>query len=644
MKLLKSKKNISKLMATLMAVSAFTYTGMVSNADSINVTKIAGRDRVETSIKSSSLVNSKIVVVANAFSFADSLSASNLVTKFNAKLLLIGNNTDIKSELKKIKPTKVYIVGGAGTLSISIENSIKAVASNVERVSGSNRYLTNDKTLEKAGYSNVGVADGRNFPDALSASGLLKKKGLGLMLVDGSKDYSTNRNVHYTFGDTGSVKKNAGKRLAGPNRYSTNMAINREIGTPSAIVASSGSNFADALSAINVLNAKSNSAVLLTGSDLTREQKDYIKGVNTRYIVGGALASRAENAIYGKETPTGTNVKPPVVKPKPNTDTPKPPTPNPGGANPSNPTNETVEYSLIVLGREGSTDGEVKKGDYTALKAKIPAGYVLVTTESEFNKFTKVGSYNNKVYVRPQSMKVITSQSEYDRYIFKSLKEDGVNDNEYIVVENVKPNEGLAYLAEGMGFKLFQEERDYGNNKLIRVNMGIGRAIYTRESYDKNKYLSNISKIDKMIQDSGAMNYSDPLQKAYRFGKYLKITYPYNEDINNNSTENHLKSRSPYSLSDYGTAVCEGYTYTFNQAMLRMGIKGYMLEDGIHMISRIKPNGSWIDIDAVGMAKDNMYTDYNQMNDSIFTYNMKSPLVSPEVKERAFSNIEYLYR
>lgn len=44
------------------------------------------------------------------------------------------------------------------------------------------------------------VADGRNYPDALSSFGLLKSKNLGLKLVDGARPYTSNRQVVYTFG------------------------------------------------------------------------------------------------------------------------------------------------------------------------------------------------------------------------------------------------------------------------------------------------------------------------------------------------------------------------------------------------------------------------------------------------------------
>lgn len=86
------------------------------------------------------------------------------------------------------------------------------VVKDVQRIAGADRYETNKATLRATDYDKVGVADGRNFPDALAASGLLKKYNLGLLLVNGAKPYSTAKQVEYTFGGTDSVKQDGGKR------------------------------------------------------------------------------------------------------------------------------------------------------------------------------------------------------------------------------------------------------------------------------------------------------------------------------------------------------------------------------------------------------------------------------------------------
>ncbi|EKX89122.1 putative cell wall binding repeat 2, partial [Peptostreptococcus anaerobius VPI 4330 = DSM 2949] len=316
MKLKKLKKSLFTTLSVMMAVSAIGATNV--NADTINVVKIAGRDRVKTSIESSKYVNSNIVVIANAYNFADSLSAFNLASKFQAKLLLVDNTTRFADDLKAISPNKVYIVGGKNALGVHVETEIDKITHNIQRVQGRDRYTTNAETLRIAGFKNVGVADGRNYPDALSASGLLKKHNMGLMLVNGSLPYKTDKTVKYTFGGRNSVNQNGGVRLEGRNRYLTNEAINKEfnrVGGVSNVAITTGEKFADALSSINILNAKANTSIMLVGSSMSESQKNYIKDIKSRFIIGGMLSTPVENIIYGR---TSVNPKPnpgPVTPP-----------------------------------------------------------------------------------------------------------------------------------------------------------------------------------------------------------------------------------------------------------------------------------------------------------------------------------------
>lgn len=61
---------------------------------------IAGDDRVETSIKASRYSDSKTLVLASAYNFADALSSYNIVSSKNAKLILVGENTDIEDLMR----------------------------------------------------------------------------------------------------------------------------------------------------------------------------------------------------------------------------------------------------------------------------------------------------------------------------------------------------------------------------------------------------------------------------------------------------------------------------------------------------------------------------------------------------------------
>ena len=225
---------------------------------------IAGDDRVETSIKTSRYSDSKTLVLASAYNFADALSSYNIVSSKNAKLILVGENTDIEDLMRSQGIEKVYLIGGENTLKGKPVADAKMVVKDVERIAGADRYETNKATLKVSDYDEVGVADGRNFPDALAASGLLKQHNLGLLLVNGAKPYDTVKQVRYTFGGTDSVKQDGGRRISGIDRYKTSREINRVIGVARNLVFASGQKWADALSALNFVNLKGGMALVST--------------------------------------------------------------------------------------------------------------------------------------------------------------------------------------------------------------------------------------------------------------------------------------------------------------------------------------------------------------------------------------------
>lgn len=293
---MKIKSDISKVLTLALIISGIAS---VSNAEDLNVRTIKGQNRIQTSIESAKLVDSKTVVIANAYTYADSLSAYNVASKYNAKLILVDNKTDLSKELKEIKPTKAYLIGGQNTLNGKAVASVYENVKDVKRLDGKNRYETNDKTLAESGYDKVGVADGRNYPDALSASGLLKDKNLGLKLVNGSKAYKTDKKVVYTFGGINSVKQDGGKRLAGHSRYNTSEVINNELGKVDTVAITTGENYADALSSINVVNSRSKVSVMLTNK-ISSNQEGYIKDISNKIIIGGMLPKETMDKIYGR--------------------------------------------------------------------------------------------------------------------------------------------------------------------------------------------------------------------------------------------------------------------------------------------------------------------------------------------------------
>lgn len=113
---------------------------------------------------------------------------------------------EIKDIIKDISPTKAFIIGGEGVMRNSIVDELKNIVpslnkDDIERVEGKNRYETSLNVCSKFNLlsDNAIVANGENFPDALSGSALASKMDAPIILTDGvnilkQKEYLDNNN------------------------------------------------------------------------------------------------------------------------------------------------------------------------------------------------------------------------------------------------------------------------------------------------------------------------------------------------------------------------------------------------------------------------------------------------------------------
>ena len=203
-------------------------------------------------------------------------------------------------------------------------------AEGVYRVSGSTRYATAfaaaDMLKKEQGvdkFQNVVVACGTDFADALSGSYLANQKNAPVLLVRSRnkeinevKDYIRANLVSggtvYLLGGEKAIPKTMEtgldgftvKRLAGANRYDTNLEILKEAGVGNKdILVCTGKDFADGLSASAV-----NKPILLVKDSLSTNQKAFLESCkgNKIYIIGGtnAISAKLENTLkgYGETT------------------------------------------------------------------------------------------------------------------------------------------------------------------------------------------------------------------------------------------------------------------------------------------------------------------------------------------------------
>lgn len=152
------------------------------------VTRIAGKDRYETSAKVAAMSNKKNIVIASGENFSDPLYASSYAYSNNAKILLSSGKT-LSRETRdyllrnKSKIGNVTVVGGGKSISSSTVRYIQSVTGkNVGRISGRNRYEGSVKVANSMNKSKVFIASGEDFADALAISPLAQKLNTPILL------------------------------------------------------------------------------------------------------------------------------------------------------------------------------------------------------------------------------------------------------------------------------------------------------------------------------------------------------------------------------------------------------------------------------------------------------------------------------
>jgi len=185
----------------VLAFEPGSYTLRVSMNDAPvapELVRIAGPDRYTTSVKASEdafASGADTVVIATGTNFADALAAAGLCGVYDAPLLLVPTGslpTAVSSEIDRLGATEAIIVGGTGAVSSAVQTALgakPALAGNVSRIAGTNRYDTSKRVAEAmslelgADLPEAIVVNGANFADALSASPLAYAGGRPILLT-----------------------------------------------------------------------------------------------------------------------------------------------------------------------------------------------------------------------------------------------------------------------------------------------------------------------------------------------------------------------------------------------------------------------------------------------------------------------------
>lgn len=305
--------------AVLLLLSILTASPATADSDAIG--RLAGATRYETAVAVSQHgfpTGATSVVVANSGVFADALSAAPLARVKNGPVLLTSSatlNSATRDEIVRLSPQVVYVVGGTGAVSATVQSQIQNAAGSatkIVRLGGASRYDTSAKISNAAFAPNVDyafVASGRNFPDALSAAASAGSRGGPVLLslpdtLPSAINTELNRLNPKTIilvGGVGAMSPALEKqlssfgskvvRIGGADRFETSRLLSERLPqTGTSVYLANGYDFPDALSAGPVA-AMNDATVLITpanvlhtasASAITRLRPENV------YLVGGA--------------------------------------------------------------------------------------------------------------------------------------------------------------------------------------------------------------------------------------------------------------------------------------------------------------------------------------------------------------------
>ncbi|GAA4050553.1 hypothetical protein GCM10022282_09370 [Agromyces indicus] len=179
------------------AVSSKVQQQLYELTNQHHVARFSGSDRYATSVAISRMEYSPlappVVYVANGMDFPDALSGAPLAGRERGPLLLSTATalpSPIAAELDRLNPQRIVILGGTGSISDAVARQLGTYTSGgVTRLAGADRYQTS-AAISKGSFD-VGVpvayiANGANFPDALSGAPVAGMQGGPVLLTPAS--------------------------------------------------------------------------------------------------------------------------------------------------------------------------------------------------------------------------------------------------------------------------------------------------------------------------------------------------------------------------------------------------------------------------------------------------------------------------
>ncbi|WPC44509.1 alpha/beta fold hydrolase [Clostridium sp. JS66] len=324
-------------LSLILAITACTFISSSVYADgNISIKRLNGNDRYETSASIANYYEAgqlDSVVVTSGNGFADALSSSSLQGLGGSPVMLLGDNIQnssktinyIENHLKK--EGTIYILGGEASVNSGFEKYFKQKGFNrIIRLGGNDRYETNIKIVNQSNVKEgtpIVIANGDNFPDALSISSIAAYKGYPVFITPfNNLPGKTEEKIKeikpskiYVIGGSSSISsgvedklKQISKdvvRIQGKDRYETSMNICKYFDENlDNVVIASGEAFPDALSG-TALSAKFKAPIVITDGNNINTVKEYIENRKFKKIIilggEGVVSKNVESVLSSNE-------------------------------------------------------------------------------------------------------------------------------------------------------------------------------------------------------------------------------------------------------------------------------------------------------------------------------------------------------
>ncbi|WP_099203532.1 BspA family leucine-rich repeat surface protein [Miniphocaeibacter massiliensis] len=287
---------------TLVGGDAVLSNNISKQLSKYKPTRLAGSNRYTTSVSVSknSYKKADIVILASGENYADKLTATVLANTMDSPILLTSKASlpkEILTEIQRLSPTKIIIIGGEGAISKNVEKPLSKYK--IERIVGASRYGTAVKVGERirkegGDKTEAILVSGENFPDAIAMTTKAMQNNTPILLTT-SKELEQNTEKALKGWKVGKVTIGGGEvavsnkaqstvnkitkstRISGANRYDTSVKIAKSVyPTPNHIVIASGENFPDAI--VGSVYASKNKApiVLSNKTSVPKVVMDYI--------------------------------------------------------------------------------------------------------------------------------------------------------------------------------------------------------------------------------------------------------------------------------------------------------------------------------------------------------------------------------